>query len=301
MGRLISAEFRKILTTKLWWGLMIPAFLLAFGWAWGTSALTTELISDALDEPLIQDTQVPLDEFSWSVIALSRSINFASIFPMIFGALGLANELSRKTITTTFLTAPSRSAVLGAKAITYALWGMIFGLVIGLGVSLGVLVGSDANLLPGGAEWFIILLSGVFMCALWTLLGLGVGALIGSPVGTLVLLLIYALIIGPVGEVVLMATTEWINLPGVLPNGSANGMTGSTASALLFDQVQTLVLEAGGRVATEKEQENFEQVVRVIAGAPGAFAPLISGLVFAAWTAVLVGFGMLRNASRDIT
>ena len=53
MGMLINAEFRKILTTKLWWALMIPAFLLAFGWAWGTSALTTELISDALDEAFI--------------------------------------------------------------------------------------------------------------------------------------------------------------------------------------------------------------------------------------------------------
>lgn len=301
MGMLIAAEFRKIVTTKLWWALMIPAFLLAFGWAWGTSALTTELISDALDEPLIQDTQIPLDEFSWSVIALSRSINFASIFPMIFGALGLASELSRRTITTTFLTAASRTTVLGAKAITYTLWGMIFGLVIGLGVSLGVLVGSDSNLLPEGGQWFIILLAGVLMCALWTLLGLGVGALLGSPVGSLVLLLIYALIVGPFGEVVLLAVTGAEYLPGFFPNGSANGMTGSTAAALLFDQVQTLVLDAGGSLATEEERNEFEQVVRVIAGAPGAFSPWVSGLVFGAWSLVLLGLGMLRNAGRDIT
>lgn len=301
MGRLISAEFRKITTTKLWWALMIPAFLLAFGWAWGAAALTTELISEAMDEPLIQDTRVPLDEFSWSVIALSRAVNFASIFPMIFGALGLANELSRKTITTTFLTAASRTSVLGAKAITYALWGVIYGLLIGLGASLGVLVGSDASLLPEGGQWFIILLSGVFMCALWTLLGLGVGALLGSPVGALVLLLIYALIVGPFGEVVLLAVTEWENLPGILPNGSANGMTGSTAAALLFDQVQSIVLDQGGTPASADDKDSFEQVVRVIAGAPGAFSPWLSGLVFAAWSALFVGIGMARNAGRDIT
>ncbi|MGX7824393.1 ABC transporter permease [Actinokineospora sp. 24-640] len=301
MGRLISAEFRKITTTKLWWALMIPAFLLAFGWAWGAAALTTELISEAMDEPLIQDTRVPLDEFSWSVIALSRAVNFASIFPMIFGALGLANELSRKTITTTFLTAASRTSVLGAKAITYALWGVIYGLLIGLGASLGVLVGSDSSLLPEGGQWFVILLSGVFMCALWTLLGLGVGALLGSPVGALVLLLIYALIVGPFGEVVLLAVTEWQNLPGILPNGSANGMTGSTAAALLFDQVQSIVLDQGGTPASDEDRDSFEQVVRVIAGAPGAFSPWLSGLVFAAWSALFVGIGMARNAGRDIT
>lgn len=301
MGALINAEFRKILTTKLWWALMIPAFLLAFGWAWGTSALTTELISELSDEPLIQDTNVPIDEFSWSVIALSRSINFASIFPMIFGALGLASELHRKTITTTFLTAASRTNVLGAKAIAYTLWGMVYGLVIGLGVSLGVLVGSDSNLLPEGGQWFIILVAGVLMCALWTLLGLGVGALLGSPVGTLVLLLIYALIVGPFGEVLLLAMTGAEYLPGFFPNGSANGMTGSTAAALLFDQVQTMVLDAGGGVASEDDRDAFEQGVRVIAGAPGAFSPWVSGLVFAAWSLVLLGLGMLRNANRDIT
>ncbi|MGQ0840302.1 hypothetical protein [Actinokineospora sp.] len=301
MGRLITAEFRKILTTKLWWALLIPTFLLSFGWAWGTAELTTGIANDALNQEVIQDLRVPIDEISWSVIALSRSINIASIFPMIFGALGLASELSRKTITTTFLTASTRSAVLGAKAITYVLWGMIFGLAIGAAASLGTLVGSDAAYLPGGKEWFLILIAGVIMCTLWTLVGLGVGALIGSPVGTLVLLLIYALIVGPFGELVLFTSTEGSNAPGFLPNGSANGLTGSTASALLFDQIQTLVLDRGGTVADDETRDAFELFARALAGAPGAFSLWLSGLIFLAWTALFFVTGILRNQRRDVT
>lgn len=301
MGRLINAEFRKILTTKLWWALMIPAFLLALGWSWGASALTTEIVNDALDEELIQDLRVPLDEISWSVIALSRGMNIASIFPMIFGALGLASELHRKTITTTFLTAPNRSAVLGAKAVTYLLWGVIFGLVNGIAVSLGTVLGSDSNLLPDGKQWFLILLAGVIMSTLWTLLGLGVGALIGSPTGALVLLLIYGLVVGPASDLVLFGVTDGSNLPGALPNGAANGLTGSTASALLFDQIQTLVLDQGGVVADPEDREQFEYVARIMAGAPGAFSLWLSGLIFLAWTALFFGTGLLRNARRDIT
>lgn len=301
MGNMIKAEFRKILTTRLWWALMIPAFLVAGGWALGWSAVTTEIANDLSNEDLIRDFDIPIDEISWSVVALSRGMNIASIFPMIFGALGLASELHRRTITTTFLTASTRPGVLAAKAITYTVWGMIYGLVIALGVSLGALLGSDSNYLPDAKQWFLVLLAGVIMCTLWTLLGLGVGALIGSPVGTLVILLIYALVIGPFGELVLFSVTEGSNLPGFLPNGSANGLTGSTGSALLFDQIQTLVLDRGGELASDDVREGFDQAVRAVAGAPGALSLWLSGLIFLGWTAVFFGTGIWRNQQRDIT
>ncbi len=301
MGKLINSEIRKILSTKLWWALLIPALLLAFGWAWGTSELTTGIVNDALDEDLIRDFDVPIDEISWSVIALARGINIASIFPMIFGALGLASELSNRTITTTFLTAPNRSSVLGAKTITYALWGAVFGLVIALGVSLGTLAGSDTNYLPDGKQWFLILLAGVIMCVLWTLVGLGVGALIGSPVGALVILLVYGLLVGPFGELVLFSVSEGSNIPGFLPNGAANGLTSSTAGALLFDQIQSLVLARGGALADASDQQTFEEFARIIAGAPGSFSLWLSGLIFLVWTGLFLVTGLLKNKARDIT
>jgi ABC-2 type transport system permease protein len=298
---LIKAEFRKILTTRLWWALLIPAVALAFGWAWGFSALITNIANGISDSDFLKQAGVRIDDMSWSILALTRSMNVATVFPMIFGALALASEISRKTITTSFLTAPNRASVLGAKAITYVLWGVIYGIVVAAAASLGTLVGSKHSLLPSAGDWILVLLSGVISCVLWTLLGMGVGALLGSPTGTLVLLLIYALFVGPVGELVLTGVTNGSHIAGVLPNGSANGLTGSTASALLFQQVQDLINARGGGLIAPQDVADFDQAVRFGAGAPGAFSLWISGLIFLAWTTLFFGFGLLRNQRRDIT
>jgi ABC-2 type transport system permease protein len=300
MGNLIKAEFRKILTTKMWWAMMIPAVLLALGWAWGVSALITSIVSDISDVDIIEEFNISFEDLSWSVIALTRSMNIATIFPLIFGTLALASELSRRTITTSFLTAPTRGALLSAKAITYVVWGTFYGVVIALGASIGTALGSKSEYLPDAGQWLMIALSGILGCLLWTLLGLGVGALMGSPVGALVILLIYSLIIGPIGDLVMTGLTEGSYLAGFLPNGSANGLTGATASQVLAGQVIDLVQGAGGVVDADG-REQFEYVVRSIAGAPGALTLWLSGLIFLAWTAIFFVLGIMRNRTRDIT
>ena len=299
MGRLVKAEFRKIFTTKLWWALLIPAVLLAVGWAWGVAALVTDIVEDLSSSDLLEEADVSLDDMSWSILALTRSMNIATIFPMVFGSLALASEISRKTITTSFLTAPNRASVLSAKAITYVLWGLIYGVVVAGAASLGTVLGSKSSLLPSAGDWILVLIAGIVSCVLWTLLGMGVGALLGSPVGTLVLLLVYALLVGPFGELILTGVTEGSHLAGWLPNGSANGLTGATASALLFGQVQDLVNNS--EIISQSAIDEFEQAVRLAAGAPGAYSLLVSGAIFVAWTMVFFVTGLLRNQRRDIT
>ncbi|TCP51927.1 ABC-2 type transport system permease protein [Tamaricihabitans halophyticus] len=300
MGNLIKAEFRKVLTTKLWWGLLIPTFVLSFAWSLGVGALIDDVSSNVADEPILRQVGLNTSELPWAIFALTRSINIAMIFPMIFGALGLATELHRKTITTSFLTASSRSALLTAKAITYALWGAIFGLVITLSASLGTVLAADSSILPGFGDWLLIVLAGLIAAVLWTLLGLGVGALIGAPVGTLVLLLIYALIIGPIAELVITGISEGGIWAGLMPNGAGNGLTGSTAGQVIVDTVRTAIENANVMV-NESAVDALEVALRIAAGAPGAMVWWASGLVFLAWSLALFGAGMLRNQKRDIT
>lgn len=295
MGRLIKAEFLKIMTTKLWWALLIPAVALALGWAWLAAIAFTDIandIEDALDLVNVNDA-----ELSLASLALTRAMNFATLFPMVFGALAVASEINRRTITTSFLTAASRSSVLGAKAVVYAIWGVIYGVVVALAASLGVLIGTGDGALPDAGDWILILFVGTIACMLWTLLGMGVGALLGSPVAALVLLLLYAALVGPVAELILTISTEGSNIAGVMPNGSANGLTGSTAAELLFNQIQELF---GGN-PTPSQREDFDAIARAAAGAPGAFSMWISGLIFLAWTALFFVLGIFRNKSRDIT
>lgn len=301
MGRLLKAEYRKIITTKMWWALLIPSVLLAIGWAWLGGDFFSQVASglgDALDDA---DVRIDLDEMSWASLALTRAMNFATLFPMVFGALAVASEISRRTITTSFLTAPTRASVLTAKAIVYVIWGLIYGIVVALGATIGTAIGSDAAVLPDTGDWILILLAGVLACVLWTVLGMGVGALLGSPVAALLVLLLYAGLVGPVAELIITPATNYSYVAGMMPNGSANGLTGSTASELLFQEAEELVAASGQGIIPDDAVDAFNKFTRFAAGAPGAFAMWISGLIFAAWTALFFVTGMLRNNRRDIT
>jgi ABC-2 type transport system permease protein len=301
MGRLIKAEYRKIITTKLWWALLIPSILLAIGWAWLGGYVFSEVASGLGEVFRTAGLRVDLDQMAWASLGLTRAMNFATLFPMVFGALAVASEINRRTITTSFLTAPTRGSVLTAKAIVYVIWGVVYGIVVALGASIGTLLGANADVLPSAGDWILILLSGILACLLWTLFGMGVGALLGSPVAALLVLTLYAGLIGPVSELIITSATG-SNIAGLMPNGSANGLTGSTATELLFQQVTDAVAASGqADLITDRVVDGFNDAVRFAAGAPGAFALWLSGLIFVAWTALFFVTGMARNNNRDIT
>lgn len=292
MGRLITAEFRKILTVKLWWALLIPAVVVAFGWSAVAATAVTALAQGVRDDPTFQQAGLTFQDVPWSVFALSRGINITTLFPMLFGALGLSTELHRRTITTSFLTAPSRSALLGAKAVAYVAWGAIYGVVISGLAILGTLAGSGGNYLPDASGFLLIGLAGVLSSVLWTLLGLGVGALLGSTTGSVVLLLIYAVIAEPIIDLAVHN-----HVAGILPNGAADGLTGATASNIVVDHLNSPVLAQ----IPPDVWNAFLQVIRIGAGAIGSFDWWASGLIFLGWTAALFLAGMLVNQNRDIT
>jgi ABC-2 type transport system permease protein len=301
MGRLLKAEFRKIMTTKMWWALLIPSLALAIGWAWLGGYFFSQVASGLGEVFDDANVNVDLDKMSWASLGLTRAMNFATLFPMVFGALAVASEINRRTITTSFLTG-HRGAVLTAKAIVYVAWGLVYGIVVALGASIGTAIGADADVLPSTGDWIIILATGVLACLLWTLFGMGVGALLGSPVAALLVLLLYAGLVGPISEFVITGASDYSNIAGLLPNGSANGLTGSTAAELLFQQAKDMVAASGQQqLITEDFVNGFARVVRFAAGAPGAFAMWLSALIFAAWTALFFITGIFRNNSRDIT
>ncbi|MGH3623425.1 MAG: hypothetical protein ACRDQ5_16785 [Sciscionella sp.] len=295
MGNLIKSEFRKILTTRVWWALLIPTVLLAFFWALGVGSLVNSIGSSIKTDSDFERLGVNFDNLPLAVIALARSINITTIFPMIFGVLAFASEIQRKTISTTFLTAPSRGLVLAAKGITYAIWGALYGLVITTFAVLGSLA-TASDYYPATGKVFLIIVAGIISCVLWTLFGVGIGALFGSTVGATVTLLIYALIVAPIGDLALPG-----KVPGALPNGSSNGLTSSIAANAMVDKMQDL---ANGPLAQILGQRVFDGVItvtRYAAGGLGAFDWWASGLIFLGWSGVFLTAGMWMNKQRDIT
>jgi ABC-2 type transport system permease protein len=290
MGNLVQAELRKTTTTGLWWGLLIPTAVLALGWGLATGLLGQFFVDFASSSDVDEVSDflgVSPDQWKVSLFGMARAINISTIFPMIFGAMAISGEINRRTITTTFLTAPSRMQSMLAKMLVYVLWGAIFGLAIMLFLSIGVVITSDAGQLPDAGGWAMLTLVCMLSSILMTMFGVGVGALIPNMAGAIVLLLLYFLVI----ENVLHLVLAYLEVPaviGFLPNGSINGLTGSVSVDLF--------LSTAGVVPKE-----IEDVLRAIAGAGGALDWWWSGLVFLAWSGIVFAGGWAATQSKDIT
>jgi ABC-2 type transport system permease protein len=291
MGRLISAEFRKILTTKRWWALLIPTAALAALWSVGGNLLIGALLDSINNNVVVSQLRLNFNNLPWSTLIFARTVNISAIFPIVFGALALSSEINRRTITTSYLTAPNRGSLLSAKLVTYAVWGLLFGVVITGVASIGMAFASRPEQLPDAVSWLEIAASGIVSCMLWTLLGMGVGALFGSPIASIISLLLYTLLVENI-----IGTLLPYNWPGILINGSADGLTGSVASQLVVAKVPNI-----GGLMTGEAQQLFADLIRTGAGARGAFDWWISGLIFAAWAAVFAVGGWLMSKTRDIT
>ncbi|GGU62923.1 ABC transporter permease subunit [Lentzea flava] len=290
MGNLVQAELRKTTTTGLWWGLLIPTAVLALGWGLATGLFGKFFVDFASTSDLEEVSDflgVTPDQWKVTLFGMARAINISTIFPMVFGAMAISGEINRRTITTTFLTAPSRMHAMLAKMLVYVLWGAIYGLAIMLFLGIGVVLTSSSGQLPDAGGWAMLALACVLSSILMTMFGVGVGALIPNVAGTIVLLLLYFLVIENVLHFVL-AYLEVPTVIGFLPNGSINGLTGSVAVDLF--------LSSAGVVPPE-----VEDVLRAIAGAGGALDWWWSGLVFLGWAGVVFAGGWAVTQSKDIT
>ncbi|ASO22433.1 ABC-type transport system involved in multi-copper enzyme maturation permease subunit [Actinoalloteichus hoggarensis] len=295
MNRLIQSEIRKIFTTNLWWGLLIPAGLLCFllsllGGTAGSmfgSALSTE-VPDAELEGISGLTSL------FTSMTFTTGLVATGLFAGIFGALGMAGEFRHKTITTTFLVSDSRGRVLAAKTIVYAGMGALYGVTSVLLGSLGAGIGSSFRDFPDLGVWLLISLVAVVVMALWAVLGLGLGALMTNQAGV-VLTLVLVVLLGEGLIATLFAELGVDNAANYLPGGAASALLFGLAISLSLNQIFASVPEAG-----DVDQLNRE-VPEAAAFTDMATQWWISGLVFVVWCAVFLLLGMLANSRRDVS
>lgn len=288
MGGLIKAEFRKIFTTKLWWALLIPTVVIALGWSWATAALGSSIADSVNRDANFQRLGVTLDHLPLAVLALARSINISTIFPMLVGGLALSSEIRHRTITTTYLTSANRVSVLSTKLVVYTLIGAMYGVAIAVMVSLGALIGArgHSNLLPSAGAWLGITGAGILETVLWTLLAVGVGALFGNVIGTVVTLLLYSILVENLLSLFLPG-----HGPGFLPNQAADGITSSLAAQTFLDAAPPVA---------PAYRDDVVNVVRAVAGARGVFDWWLSALIFLGYAVVFFGAGWIASQKRDV-
>ena len=118
MRRLITAEFHKLATTRLWLWLLL-----------GSVALTALYASLAIafgDSPDNPTPPLASPGGRRTVFSVGQG---AGTLLAVLAAIGLTGEFRHQTATTTFLATPNRGQVVLAKLATYALVGIGYALV----------------------------------------------------------------------------------------------------------------------------------------------------------------------------
>ena len=184
----------------------------------------------------------------------------ASFLVGVLGVLGIGQEYRHNTIRVTFAAQPRRSVVLAAKCVVYGIFGLSIGVVTPLAcLAVGGLI------LSGRRRSFAFdpapLVGLAVFCALMTLFGFGLGAMMRQPAGAIPVFLIWPLIV--------------------------EGLVGLLVRSIDDKLVRWLPFQSGQRMAAAGE------------AGPEYFGRAASGVYFAVWTAVIVALGWWLVERRD--
>jgi ABC-2 type transport system permease protein len=208
MTRLVRAEWTKLLTTRVWIGLLVGACLLVAGFA----SLFTGLAGvEQNGQPGIPPVGTP----QYEQLAFSASTN-ASVLLLILGIIGMTQEYRHRTATPTFLTTPRRGRVVVAKLLAYALAAVPFAvLIIAVDVLVVSVYAGARGASPSLAGDNLRVLAGAgTVLVIFAVIGVGVGALLRNQVGAIVGALVYFYVVEPVIGSIAVTSPAFKWLPG---------------------------------------------------------------------------------------
>jgi ABC-2 type transport system permease protein len=232
MTALVRAEWTKLFTTKVWLGLLLGGCVMVGGLA----ALFT---GTAGQDPGNGDGIAPVGSPQFEELAFSAA-TFASVLLLILGIIGMTQEYRHRTATPTFLTTPRRGRVITAKMLAYAGVAVPMALVI-LAVNVVVVVvyaGALGDAPSLSADNVQTLAASGLVLVVYTVIGVGLGALVRNQVGAIVGALVYLNVVEPIVSSIgaISGAYKW------LPGGAAAAITSDFQAPNLLEPWQGAVL-----------------------------------------------------------
>ncbi|WP_435770134.1 ABC transporter permease [Nocardioides sp. SYSU DS0651] len=222
MRAALVAEYRKLVSTRLWWLLLLvmAAYLVFIAAAIGASMtlLETEGAAPLRGEDAARST--------YSVV---NSIGY--VFPLVIGSLAMTTEFRHQTITQSLLVEPDRTRFLVAKLLSVIPIGLLAGLVgvaavVAGGAPFLALEGDGAML--GDGDVVVGLVLGVLVIALWAVIGVAFGSWVSNQVAAIVVILAFTQFVEPIARLVLTQVGSLDRVAAFLPGGAADSLIGAT-------------------------------------------------------------------------
>jgi len=273
LARASAAELARVLSTRIWWILM----LVLVGYAAFIAAILALFLGQL--GPLLGGTaDLPARDIADLVYSSATSVGY--LVPVLLGALIVTSEHRHRTLTPTLLAEPRRGVVVTGKAIAGVTVGAVTGvagLLASVGIGAAVIAAGGGDPLLGDPETWGLVLRAVLAMALWGLVGVGLGGLVANQVVAIVLLLVFTQFLEPILRFV-GGIWEWSAQVGkFLPGAASDALVG----AGLFSSVGALDPSAAGmhQAALEWWQ---------------------GGLVLGGLAAVLIALSLLTTWRRDV-
>ncbi|CCG04808.1 ABC transporter permease [Blastococcus saxobsidens] len=232
MMRLVRAEWTKLFTTRVWIGLLIGAVALAVL----STVLLTAFAGDSQGGVGIPPVGTP----TFEQLALAGPAN-SVVLMLVLGVIGMTQEYRHRTATPTFLTTPHRGQVVIAKLVAYALVAVPFAVVV-TAVNyavLAVFAGSRGNVPALTGDNLRVVLTSALALVIYTVIGVGLGALIRNQIGAIVGALVYLFVIEALIRQFVGTAYKW------LPGGGLEALTATFQGPDVLEAWQGGVLLLG--------------------------------------------------------
>ena len=225
MRAALLTEYRKIVTTRLWWILLGSMFIYLLGI--GAAMVWSLSMGDSMGTG--GGGGIKLVGVDLAAIVYSVGVTVGSVFPLVVGTLSVTSEFRSQTITPTFLAEPRRGLVLAAKFIANAVMGIVFGVAATAATAGGAAavfgLRGDPNFL-GDPEIRRILIGSVIALTVWALMGVAFGAVLPNQIAAVVVILGFTQLLEPVLRLVLGAFKATDGIAPYLPGAAADAIVG---------------------------------------------------------------------------
>ena len=241
----VRAEWLKVFTTRSWWvlGLVMVLYI-------GFTAALMALLTSSLFGP---SGDMPLEGAGLTTMVYSLGTAMGYVFPVLIGALSVTAENRHNTITPTFISVGQRGPVLTAKVAVQGTLGLLYGVAALLSAVLASVFffmgqGMSTGLAEGGT-WMMFLRSVIAM-GLWAVVGVGLGALIRSQAGAIVVVLVFTQFIEPLARMAGGFNDTISQVTKFLPGPAPDAFVGSSiySEITVGGAGQTLLWWQGGLV-----------------------------------------------------
>ncbi|WP_244929889.1 ABC transporter permease [Nocardioides sp. W7] len=223
MRAALLAEHRKLVSTRLWWILLLGmgGYLAFIG---AVMALSFTVTTEGAGAPPLAGRDAATATYS-----LVNAIGY--VFPLVVGSLSVTTEFRHRTITQTLLVEPRRSVVVAAKLLATVPVGLALGLVGVLALvaaSAPVLAWQGDGAFLTDPEVVAVLVLGVLTTALWAVVGAAFGCLLTNQVAAVVVILAFTQLVEPIARLALGAVDALAGVSAYLPGAAADALIGAS-------------------------------------------------------------------------